>query len=285
VTSFSFFPRAMSARARSAIIPKPIAATVPPGKCVFGDSWTKTALKEKKNISHDTRLLTFALDSEDKPLNLSTCACILARADDDAGNQVIRPYTPITPNSVKGTFDLILKVYPQGVMSQHFDKMKIGDSVEFKHIEKNVKIQYPFNKKHIGVLVGGTGVAPVIQALHAILGTSTDVTKVSLLFGNRTEEDILLRGTLDAWACMHKDRFTVTHVLSEEKEGTAWNGERGFITKDLIKKHCPAPASDSMIFVCGPPPMYTALCGPREEAKVTGALATLGYDESHVFKF
>lgn len=29
----------------------------------------------------------------------------------------------------------------------------------------------------------------------------------------------------------------------------------GYITKDLLKQHMPAPGDDSLVLVCGPPPM------------------------------
>ena len=52
------------------------------------------------------------------------------------------------------------------------------------------EIQYPFSRlrlAHISMLVGGTGINPMIQALHAILGTPGNTTKVTLLYGNKTQ--------------------------------------------------------------------------------------------------
>ena len=75
-------------------------------------------------------------------------------------------------------------------------------------------------------------------------------------------------------------------MLSAEPEGTGWTGQKGFINKELITKHFPGPAEDVEIFVCGPPPMYDALCGPRGDADaVTGVLGDLGYAPAQVVKF
>merc|ERR1712054_275267 len=106
------------------------------------------------------------------------------------------------------------------------------------------------------MLVGGTGITPMIQALHAILGTPEDETKVSKL----------------------GDRLAVTHVLSEETS-SEWQGPTGFISKELIESHLPpaSAGSDIQIWVCGPPPMYDALCGPRGEQNVSGVLGGMGY--------
>jgi cytochrome-b5 reductase len=202
---------------------------------------------------------------------------------DADGADVIRPYTPVSTNAMLGQFELLVKIYPGGKLSQHLDKMEVGKPMEFKHIEKNVKIQYPFKPK-IGMLVGGTGITPMIQALHAILGTESDGSSVSMLYGCRTVDDILGRETLDDWSSSHT-RFAVMHVLSSEAEGSSWQGLRGFVTKELIEKHLPPPSDDCIIMVCGPPPMYNALCGPRDAAELTGALAELGYKPEQVFKF
>ena len=43
----------------------------------------------------------------------------------------------------------------------------------------------------------------------------------------------------------------------------------------------------ALVFVCGVPAMYDALCGPRGEKELPpdSALATLGYTADMIFKF
>merc|ERR1711865_232653 len=264
----------------------PVAALCQPGECFFGEDWVAVPLVSKATVSHDTKVFTFGLPNVDQPLGLSTCACILARGGADTeGNPVVRPYTPVSTNAMLGKFELMVKIYPEGIMGNHMDKMAIGDTLEFKHISFNVKIQAPFGKRHIGMLVGGTGITPMVQALHAVLGAEGDATKVSMLVGNRTTADMLAKETLDAWSVSHPERLDVTHVLSNEADASDWQGERGYIGAELIKSKLPAPADDVMIFVCGPPPMYDALCGARGEKDVTGVLKELGYTADMVIKF
>merc|ERR1711957_463021 len=168
----------------------------------------------------------------------------------------------------------------------------------------NMKIQYPFgNPTFIGMIAGGTGIAPMIQALHAILGESmedrlnetneTISPKVSLLYGSKTFDDILGKEMLDSWSQTHGDRLSVTHVLSNESEdsigelsGEEHNIELGFVRRELIEKAFPGPdsGSDIKIFVCGPPAMYDALCGPRDSEEVTGILGEMGYTSEQVYK-
>ena len=133
------------------------------------------------------------------------------------------------------------------------------------------------------MLGGGTGITPLFQALQLLL-RKNDTTEVRLLYGNRTEQDILLRTELQGYAdsC---SRFTYIEVLS--RAGADWEGERGRIDEAMIKKHCFPPANDTSVFVCGPPAMYECCCGSRneKEMKEGTALHTLGYTTDMVFKF
>jgi|EP00427_Karlodinium_veneficum_P024887 cytochrome-b5 reductase len=272
----------------------PTAAYVAPGECVFGADWAAAPLLSKVAISHDTRIFTFGLE-EGKALGLSTCACLLMKGvdgpSDAEGNSVIRPYTPVSTNAMLGKFELMVKVYPDGKMSQYLDALEVGKPMHFKHVGGNVKVQYPAFKKEIGMIVGGTGITPMIQALHCVLGSSGDTSKVAMLYGSKTSKEILAKETLDAWTASYGDRFQVTHVLSEEPaEGSSWTGARGFITREMIEANFPKPESDCLIFVCGPPPLYTIFSGPRDPpgqppSELTGILKEMGYKTEQVIKF
>lgn len=278
----------------SSLTGPPTLSLVPPGNCVLGEDFTSLKLLDRKEVSPTSSVLRFGLVDVDKPLNLSTCACILAKADlpDKDGTDteaVVRPYTPISTNALTGAFDLLVKNYgEQGRMSTHLCTMPVGGSIDFKHIPFNVKIQAPFPHKRIGMIVGGTGITPMIQALHAVLGDpDTKTEQVDVLYGSRNAGDVLGKEMLDGWETSHGNKLKVTHVLSDEDENSGWTGERGFITKELIEKHLPGPEGkdDVIIFVCGPPIMYEIFCGPRTDPEISGVLKELGYTKEQVFKF
>lgn len=275
---------------------KPISSLVAPGECQLTEDWQPMEMIERVSVSPTSSVLRFALPDTTKPLNLSTCACILAKAnagDLDPTEDIIRPYTPISTNAQTGSFDLLVKDYgPEAKMSHKMcTLMHVGDSLLFKHAAANVKIQAPFTAKDIVMLVGGTGITPMIQALHAILGTASNATspqKVQMLYGSKTTSDILGKEMIDQWAETYSDRFSVTHILSEEPAESDWQGARGFIDQNSLEEVLPKPTAgtDVMIFVCGPPPLYDALCGPREDKeKITGLLGTMGYQANQIYKF
>jgi len=258
------------------------------GCCQFGADVTIVPLIAKRRISHDVRVFTFGLPDRNRPLNLATCACILAvGAADGEGKPVVRPYTPVSTNAQVGSFDLMVKIYPGGIMSSFLDTLVLGDELGFKHVPMNVKLQYPVGRRRIGMIVGGTGITPMLQLLHAILGDVNGDGNVSvgMVLGNKTEADILARETLDAWCAMFPERLSVTHVLSREPAGSSWPGERGHIGRALIEALMPPSTDDTKIVVCGPPPMYLSLCGPRDKPELTGLLAEMGYVADQVYKF
>lgn len=288
----------------------PHKSLVPPGQCQFNEEWMSVPLLERIVVSKTSSVLRFELPDKTKPMDLSTCACILAKASissrspeegqEAVEEDVIRPYTPISTNELIGSFDLLIKDYNGNGMSNHMCKtLSIGDTIDFKHIPFNVKLQAPFTQKKIIMLVGGTGITPMIQALHAILG-GDDTNEVVMFYGSRTSSDILGRDLIDSWAKEHPKQLKVVHVLSDEpttadagdssSSSSCWSGRTGYITKEVIEEET-GPSfghdanEDVIVFVCGPPPMYTALCGPRGEDDVKGMLAEMGYKKEQVYKF
>lgn len=276
---------------------KPVCSLIEPGKCQLTPDWQSLKLLERVEVSPTSSVLKFETPDTAKALDLSTCACLLVGANIptvESGEPplVVRPYTPISTNAMIGSFDLLIKDYgPNSQMSNYLCKtLKVGEPVQFKHIEFNVKIQAPFvEPTTIVMLVGGTGVTPMVQALHAILGDEKSKSqKVVMLYGSKTSDDILGKELLDQWAKDYPEQLEVHHILSHEAEGSTWTGMRGFIDKERMEKYAPAASvgTDVKIFVCGPPPMYNALCGPRNEpAEIKGLLADLGYSADQVYKF
>jgi len=236
------------------------------------EEYQRFALKEKKDITHNTHIYRFALHHEDEVLGLPIGKHMSFRAVVD-GKEVYRPYTPISSDDDKGYFDLMIKVYPQGKMSQHIDHLKIGDTIEVKGPKGQFDYQ-PNMKRHIGMLAGGTGITPMLQIINAILKNPADKTKISLIFGNVLEEDILLREQLEGLAEKRSDQFSLFHVLNKPPEG--WTHGVGFVSAEMIKEHLPPPGDDNLVLMCGPTPMNNAMAGH---------LKSLNYDECMCFTF
>eukprot|EP01111_Echinosteliopsis_oligospora_P000901 TRINITY_DN1112_c0_g1_i1.p1 TRINITY_DN1112_c0_g1~~TRINITY_DN1112_c0_g1_i1.p1 ORF type:complete len:262 (+),score=105.12 TRINITY_DN1112_c0_g1_i1:84-869(+) len=188
------------------------------------------------------------------------------------GKVVCRSYTPVSSDEDKGYFDLIIKVYDKGAMSQYIDKLKPGETIEVRG-PKGQFTYTPNMHKKIGMLAGGTGITPMLQVVRAILKNPEDKTEVRLIFANVNEEDILLKKELDELAAKHP-HFKVLYVLNNPPEG--WKGGVGFVNQDHMREHLPPAHSDNKIVMCGPAPMNKAM---------ESHLKSLGYLDDHIFVF
>lgn len=224
-------------------------------------------------LTHNTKRFVFKLPEPRMRIGLPTGQHITFLAKDSDGKDVYRPYTPVTDDDTPGAVEFVIKLYEQGKMSQVLSSMKVGDSMQMKG--PRGRFSYTRNmKRAFGMIAGGTGITPCYQVATAILKDPADTTKVSLVFGNVSEDDILLQQELEDLAAAHPDRFKVYHVLNSAPKG--WSGGSGFITKDILRSRLPAPADDVMVLRCGPKPMNDAMKGYLDE---------IGYPEAAQFEF
>lgn len=244
-----------------------------PKGCLDPENFKKFKLVEKTQLSHNVARFRFALPTPTSALGLPIGQHISCRGQDATGEEVIKPYTPTTLDSDLGNFQLVIKMYPQGRMSHHFREMKVGDYMSVKGPKGRFKYQVG-QVRAFGMLAGGSGITPMFQVARAILENPNDKTKVHLIYANVTTEDILLKEELDIIAEEYPDRFKIYYVLNQPPE--VWNGGVGFVSQEMIKTHCPAPAEDIQILRCGPPPMNKAMAAHLEE---------LGYTKEMQFQF
>jgi len=242
--------------------------------------------------NHNSSRFVFDLP-EGTDSGLKVASCLVTKASDssvkdDKGKDVIRPYTTVTSPSEKGKLELLVKKYQKGLMTNHIFNLKVGDTLAMKGPIPNIAYT-PNEYEHIGMIMGGSGITPGYQVMQAIDNNPEDKTKVTLLFSNVTEEDILLRKEFEAMQKRKPDQFKVVFTLDKPPSG--WKGPSGFLTADVLGKNLPpAGLADKIkIMVCGPPPMYNAISGPKKSPKdqgeLKGLLADLGYTADQVFKF
>uniref|UniRef100_A0A8C3SNE7 cytochrome-b5 reductase n=1 Tax=Chelydra serpentina TaxID=8475 RepID=A0A8C3SNE7_CHESE len=247
---------------------------------------------EDGEISHDTKKFRFGLPSPDHILGLPIGQHVYLSSKIN-GNLVIWAYTPVSSNEVKGYVDLIIKIYYKNVnpkfpeggkMFQHLASMTVGDTIDFRgpngllvykgtgnfaiKPDKKSEAQRKF-VKHLWMIAGGTGITSMLQVICHI----TKDPKVLLFFFKQTEKDILLRAELEEVAKNYPDQFKVWYTLDRPPHD--WKYSSGFITADMIKAYLPPPGRDTLILMCGPPPMIQFACQPN--------LEKVGYPKDNTF--
>ena len=176
---------------------------------------------------------------------------------------------------------------PRNPPPRALGQLKTGDSVEVKGPFQ--KFAYEANQwSSVGLVAGGTGITPMYQLILEMLSNPRDKTEIRLVYGSRTEEDIILRDELDALAAAYPN-FKVVHTLS--RPGASWKGHTGHINKALLASVLPPPqeGARTKVLVSGPPAFMASISGdkksPSDQGELTGALAELKFDKSQVFKY
>lgn len=173
------------------------------------------------------------------------------------GAPVNKPYTiRSNPKDALGSGDtsytLTIKLTDPAYASAHIlSTWKEGDQVDISGPLGDFYYQDLRDAKQVVAIAGGSGITPFYSMAAAIADGIEDFD-LTILYGSRTADGILLKDEIEAVAARSKGRVKVIHVLShEEKEGF----EHGFITAELIRKY--APQGDYSVFMCGPKAMYT----------------------------
>ncbi|KAM9930504.1 hypothetical protein OXX59_000445 [Metschnikowia pulcherrima] len=216
--------------------------------------WNDLELIDKTVISKNSAIYRFKLFHEDEVLDIPAGHHVACCFDID-GKDEVRYYSPISNRFDTGFFDILVKSYPNGKVSRRFAMLREGQTVKFRGPVG--RLEYSTNMAdHIGLVAGGSGITPILQVITKVITTPEDRTKLTLLFGNETENDILLKTELDEIAKKYPD-FTVHYTVTNPTK--TWDGETGYITKDMIEKYMPKPAHENRLLICGPPEMKKSL--------------------------
>ena len=148
-----------------------------------------------------------------------------------------------------------------------------------------------FQDKHMVVITGGTGLAPVRSMLNCFAENKGCARSVHLISGFKNEEGIVFKGELERWQQTFK---TIYALDNDPKEG--WR--TGLVTEFVSEIPFHTFGRDYAVVVVGPPPMmkFTGLeltkCGvPAEhiwmsfERKMSCAIGKCGHcriDETYV---
>ncbi|TKX18853.1 NADH-cytochrome b5 reductase-like protein 2 [Elsinoe australis] len=271
----------------------PIASASDPSnvKTTFPSSgFTKLVLEEAEMVNHNVKYLRFKLPEGDQRSGIKTITSLLTNHKPDvAWIPVFRPYTPIDADE-PGHISFLVKQYPTGKGSSHMHSLKPGDELKVKPIHE---FDYKPNQfSHVTILAGGAGITPFVQLIRHVLSNPEDKTKISLVYSNHSEDDILLKSEFDEFSTSHPDRFKATYVVSQPRVVSNSGIEKGRVTSSILEQALPAKTewSQSKVLVCGPPPYIDAVAGQKggfgwTQGSLGGMLKDLGLQKDQVQKF
>ena len=302
-----------------------------PKRALGGDGWVSLTLVAREDVTHDTRLLRFALPSADHVLGLPAGQHVSLRSVGNAaaGEKVVcRAYTPVTGDENVGFVDFVVKIYfpnvhPRfpagGAMSARLERLQVGETLDFRGPKGKVtylgKGAFRVGKGYagpakgmprstaertvraarVGMVCGGSGVTPMLQvAMWAARHEATsNAPSWTLVAANQTPADILCRNIIEQleanWPAFRK-WYTVDRLegaapgargeaaeAGSDTDGAPWKYSVGFVTEQMLREQLPPAAPDTVILLCGPPPMLEYACLP--------ALTALGHAPENILCF
>jgi ring-1,2-phenylacetyl-CoA epoxidase subunit PaaE len=107
---------------------------------------------------------------------------------------------------------------------------------------------------------GGSGITPLMSILKSVL-VKEPKSKVTLFYGNRNEESIIFKDTLELLSSKYPDRLKIVYVLDLPLR--MWTGYSGFMVKDmalrLLRENTNLSFQQAEFFICGPTPMMKSV--------------------------
>ncbi|WOH07813.1 hypothetical protein DCAR_0727247 [Daucus carota subsp. sativus] len=152
---------------------------------------------KSKELSHNVAEFKFALSTPSSVLGLP----IGQHNSCSQGGEVIKPYTPTTLGLDVGHFKFVIKLYPQGRMSQHFHEMRVGDYMAVKG-PKPFQV-HPDQVRAFGMLAAGSGITPMIQS------RPLQNSKLNLIKKNYSLEVRRCNKEIDGLTLNYPDRFKI----------------------------------------------------------------------------
>jgi predicted ferric reductase len=112
-------------------------------------------------------------------------------------------------------------------------------------------------------IAGGIGIAPIMSILRTLADRDSD-KRLHLFYGNRSWDTISYREEI---ANMEEQlNLEVVHILENPPEG--WEGETGFMTKEMFRRRLPFDCVDCLYFICGPLPMIDVVTDALQSVNV-----------------
>ncbi len=176
--------------------------------------------------------------------------------------------------------EITIKRVKGGKISNYLnDNLKVGDSLEVLPPQGRFIWTENNEAENVFLFAAGSGVTPVMAIAKNILQNSPS-TKVHMLYGNRTEDDIIFKQELEGLMQKYPGKIHIEHTLTNGKSfppWKKWKGRKGRVDASntlwfLSERNTGNKNAEA--YICGPGNMNTL---------VAEALKKAGINESSIF--
>lgn len=169
-----------------------------------------------------------------------------------SGDEEISKHFTISSSPTERDYLEFTKKLTGSEFSNALEALEVGDWAMIDAPYGRFTFEGEYEK--IGMLSGGIGITP----LRSICKYCTDMqlaTKITLLYGNPTERDIVFWKELSE---MQERNKNLKVVFTLDHPGEDWTGYIGYIDARMIKKEMP-DYMERVFYTCGPPGMIRAM--------------------------
>ncbi len=177
------------------------------------------------------------------------------------GGQIFKRSMSIaSPEYEKNKLDFCVKRVPNGRGgSKAMHLLSVGQTIQASGPFGLFTLRAPF-EGDIMLIAAGSGISPFKAMILDLLKDKKVKNEVYLLFGNRTEDEIIYKIFFEELAKEHKN-FHFIPVLS--RAGEEWGGENGRV-QDLVKKYF-SSGKNKDVYICGMKEMVLDVVALLEE--------------------
>lgn len=179
------------------------------------------------------------------------------------------PYCVLSPPNDERTFDLLIRVVPEGPLSCYMASLGVGDEIGFRGPIGRSMIPKDGCKNQLCLLATGVGISPFVSLVRVLADRGFD-RPIRLYWGLRLVDDICLIDELDDLVAAAVD-FRYHISLSQPPEG--WSGLQGRLTQSV------PPLLDKL----GDRNFYLVGNGAMNK-EMAGALSDLGVDRHEIYE-
>ena len=171
------------------------------------------------------------------------------------GEEIRRAYS-ICSSEKSGDLKIAIKAIENGKFSNYaYNDLKTGDTIDVSSPEGNFSLKTDLEKSNRYLaFVAGSGITPVLSMIKTVLENEPKST-FTLVYGNKTTEDIIFKNELDALSKKFIARLNLKYVLSKEEKSGTLHGRINKEKVNYIVREKFNHLNFDEFFLCGPEEM------------------------------
>ncbi|KAK7083903.1 NADH-cytochrome b5 reductase-like [Halocaridina rubra] len=245
-------------------------------RVIYPDKWTDFKIIQIERTSPTCFKYVFELE-ESECLGMDIGQHVIIKQMIN-GRSISRQYSPVSDIKQRGTFEILIKIYPKGKFTQIVKEWKVSDLIPMRGPFGN--FTYVENRyKRMVILAAGTGIAPVYQIIQRVVENENDITLITLIYASKSFSEILLRNELlslcQFWNFKLHHYLSCEDDLSQKKYNETVTNKR--LTKDNVTKELlEGDVKSTLVLICGTKSFDKDMINAAKNANV---------DEENIFKF